>query len=266
MNYSDKLNEFDILDLLNEYQSEMRKLKHKVGYVKDKMKELERQLELIKGRKEKQRRIKSSVQATTDVFDSELVETAEALTAQPKKRGRKKKEVVAGEVVVVASTPKKVKEPKAPAERKKPGRKQQELSVWDRMIYDSIVEKGKPMISKEIFEAMKTRAVATRMFQSDEDIRVRQNQCLVKMTSKRDDLVKYKFIGRGFAYGLKEWGDELGNLRPEFEVEALAEIKKEPKKLKAKVKKTKAVKAKKAGTRKRITKKAIPQVEPEASE
>ena len=30
MKFSDKLNEFDVLDLLNEYHSEMRKLKNKL--------------------------------------------------------------------------------------------------------------------------------------------------------------------------------------------------------------------------------------------
>ncbi len=48
MKYSSKLNEFDILDLLNEYHSELRKLKHKVDFVKDKVAELEDQYSTIK--------------------------------------------------------------------------------------------------------------------------------------------------------------------------------------------------------------------------
>lgn len=262
MNYSDKLNEFDILDLLNEYQSEMRKLKHKVSYVKDKMKDLEKQLELIKGRQDKKRKAQIAAQASVSVS---AAENSEATINVPKKRGRRKKEVTA-EVSVVASKPlKKLKEPKVPTERKKPGRKQQELSVWDRMIFDSIVENRKPMISKEIFDAMKSRAVEAGLFQSDEDIRIRQNQCLVKMTSKRDDLFKFKFSGRGFAYGLKEWGDEAGNLLPEFTVEVVDDKKAEPKKPKAKVKKRKTVKSKKTGKRKRIARQPEETVQAEAT-
>jgi len=50
MKFSNKLNEFDILDLLNEYHSELRKLKYKTDYVKRKVAELEDHYNLLKSK------------------------------------------------------------------------------------------------------------------------------------------------------------------------------------------------------------------------
>jgi len=53
MKFSDKLNEFDVLDLLNEYHSELRKLKNKLTYVKKRIGELEDEYQRILRRQEK---------------------------------------------------------------------------------------------------------------------------------------------------------------------------------------------------------------------
>ena len=74
MKYSSKLNEFDILDLLNEYHSELRKLKHKVDFVKDKVAELEQQYSTIK-------KIKSSA---IQQAKAEPIETKKTDKAAPK--------------------------------------------------------------------------------------------------------------------------------------------------------------------------------------
>ncbi|MDO8899647.1 MAG: hypothetical protein Q7V19_18500 [Bacteroidales bacterium] len=208
MNYSEKLNEFDILDLLNEYHSEMRKLNHKVDFVKSKISALENELDAIKMRKDMERAAKKAEQ-TIDLQVPEKVLTED-------------KKESAAKALKIKSEPKKevqrieVAKPVAPIkEKRKPGRKPQPLSFWDQMIYDSVAEYGKAMLSKDIFDALKQKALENGSFESDDKTRVKLNQCLVKMTSKRTDLIKVNHPGRGFAYAIPEWLSESGTLPPE---------------------------------------------------
>jgi seryl-tRNA synthetase len=209
MNYSDKLNEFDILDLLNEYHSEMRKLKHKVDFVKSKINDLENELDAIKKRKDQERAAKKVEQSIDfqapeeDLKEDEKPSAANELKVKtgPKKEAEKSQTSKPAEPIKVKG---------------KPGRKPQPLSLWDQMIYDSVAEYGKAMLSKDIFDALKQKAIANGSFESDDKTKVKLNQCLVKMTSKRTDLIKVNHPGRGFAYAVPEWAGEGGKLSPEI--------------------------------------------------
>jgi len=181
MKYSSKLNEFDILDLLNEYHSELRKLKHKVDFVKDKVAELEQQYSTIK-------KIKSSA-----------IQQAKAEPIETKKTDKAA--------------------PKAEVDDEKKGkRKPYPLSDWDRFIMETIQEKNRATLSKEIYEAVKEKALNAKIFTTDEKSKSKINQCLVKLTNRREDLKKVNHKGRGFAYALPIWYDDRNRLMKEYKL------------------------------------------------
>lgn len=216
MKFPQKLNEFDVLDLLNEYHSELRKLKYKLGYVKGKISELENEHEAIKRRNE---RAKAAMQRerAQGMEELEYVELEEVEVDEPEMESEVKKEVVETAKV----KPVKVKAAKSAAKKKvakkkdvknvtttpgKKGRKPQGHSYWDQLIMDSVTQRGEPVISRLILEDITARAIAEGQYQGEEKTRVKLNQCLVKLTSDRKKaLVTAPYAGRGHAYALPEW-------------------------------------------------------------
>ncbi len=188
MKFSTKLNEFDILDLLNEYYSELRKLRYKSDYVKLKIAELEERYKSVK-----QKSAKMRFQAPDEVAAEA---TGEA--AQPK------------------AAPETTKERKG-AKPAKPKRKPYPLSDWDKMIIQGIEETGRALSSKTIFNQVKEKATAAGIYDTDDKAKAKINQCLVKLTKKRNDLVKVNYKGRGFAYALPQFVDERGKVKKEHQ-------------------------------------------------
>ncbi len=203
MKFSDNLNEFDILDLLNEYHSELRKLKHKTGFVKDRITELEALYEKKLKRNEKSR---GQSFAEHIVDDADNDQDSEADHQKPGKHPKRDKKLTAPKKT--KKSPKKKRPLLKTTERQKPGRKQQALSLWDQMIVDSITEHGRPTISREILDDITKRATEKGIYDGEEKTKSKLNQCLVKLTSdNRKALIRIPFEGRGHAYALAEWAN-----------------------------------------------------------
>ena len=203
MKFSDNLNEFDILDLLNEYHSELRKLKHKTGFVKDRITELEALYE-----KKLKRNEKSRIQS----FAEHIVEDADSDQESGADSQKFSKHPIRDKKLTAPKRTKKNPKKKRPllkaTERQKPGRKQQALSLWDQMIVDSITDHGRPTISREILDDITKRAIELGIYDGEEKTKSKLNQCLVKLTSdNRKTLIKIPFEGRGHAYALAEWAN-----------------------------------------------------------
>lgn len=81
-------------------------------------------------------------------------------------------------------------------------RKPYPLSKWDKIIIEVIKENGKPATSKEIYEKGMAKAIAMGIDMDEKKMKSKINQCLVKLSNRRDDLKKVKYEGRGFAYTL----------------------------------------------------------------
>jgi hypothetical protein len=177
MKYSAKLNEFDILDLLNEYQSELRKLKHKVDFVKSKIADLEEQYSVIK-------KIKAGAKTASEEMPEQTEDT-----------------------------------PKAEVSATKKERKPYPLSDWDKFIIQTIEDRGHATLSKEIYESVKQKAMEAGIFTTDDKSKAKINQCLVKLTNRREDLRKVKYKGRGFAYALPAWYDDRNRLKKEHKIQ-----------------------------------------------
>ena len=89
---------------------------------------------------------------------------------------------------------------KKPAKSRKP----YPLSEWDNIVLDVIREKGRPTTSNEIYAEAIAKARVGGIEMNEDKMKSKINQCLVKLSGRRNDLVKVKYGGRGFAYSLSE--------------------------------------------------------------
>ena len=81
-------------------------------------------------------------------------------------------------------------------------RKPYPLSKWDNIVLEVVKENGKPTTSREIYDKAMAKAAAKGINMTESKMKSKINQCLVKLSGRRNDLVKMKYGGRGFAYGL----------------------------------------------------------------
>lgn len=88
------------------------------------------------------------------------------------------------------------------SENKTGSRKPYPLSQWDIIVLDVIKENGKPTTSNEIYAKAMTKAKSLNINIEESKMKAKINQVLVKLSSRRHDLKKVKFQGRGYAYSL----------------------------------------------------------------
>lgn len=176
MNSIRNLNELDVLDLLNEYTSELRKLQFKADRVKERIEDLENMYSGLKG--------------------SARSYPAPKAEAPPEKPA--------------------VQQTEQPEDSKDRKRKPYPLSEWDKSIFEILKEENQVLISAEILDKLAAKAKEKGIFKNDEDTKVKLNQHLVKLANRRGDLKKVKHKGRGFAYALPEWVDDRGHAKKEY--------------------------------------------------
>lgn len=82
-------------------------------------------------------------------------------------------------------------------------RKPYPLSMWDNIVIDVIRENGKPTTSKEIYDKGIEKAIEKGIKMDEVRMKSKINQCLVKLSGRRNDLKKLKYGGRGFAYAIQ---------------------------------------------------------------
>ena len=86
--------------------------------------------------------------------------------------------------------------------KKEKTRKPYPLSKWDNIVLEVIRETGKPTTSKEIYDKAMAKAVVAGIAMDEIKMKSKINQCLVKLSGRRDDLKKIKYGGRGYAYAI----------------------------------------------------------------
>lgn len=158
----------DIMELISDYKSEIRKLNAKISFCESRILELEEAL------------------STNKVYT-----TSENYINFTHKPGRQRR-------------------------REINPRKPYPLSDWDKIILDIISESGKAQLSKDIYEKAFAKSKEVGIFIDEIKSKAKINQCLVKLTNRRNDLKKVKYGGRGFAYCLPEWINENGILDKEY--------------------------------------------------
>lgn len=82
-------------------------------------------------------------------------------------------------------------------------RKPYPLSAWDKIVLDVVRDNGKPTTSKEIYDKAMAKATEMGIAMEESKMKSKINQCLVKLSGRRDDLKKIKYGGRGFAYAIQ---------------------------------------------------------------
>ena len=90
------------------------------------------------------------------------------------------------------------------SENKPEPRKPYPLSQWDTIVLDVIKENGKPTTSNEIYTKAMTKAKSLNINIDETKMKAKINQVLVKLSSRRNDLKKVKYDGRGYAYSLSK--------------------------------------------------------------
>ncbi|MBK6619789.1 MAG: hypothetical protein IPH04_20770 [Saprospirales bacterium] len=71
---------------------------------------------------------------------------------------------------------------------------------------NSIRDAKKPMVNADIMDMAKAKNKKDKVTMSDIDLRGKLNRSIHKLANKRRDLVKTNYPGKGYAYGLAEWG------------------------------------------------------------
>ena len=89
------------------------------------------------------------------------------------------------------------------SENKPEPRKPYPLSQWDIIVLDVIKENGKPTASNKIYTKAMAKAKSLNINIDETKMKAKINQVLVKLSSRRSDLKKVKFQGRGYAYTLR---------------------------------------------------------------
>lgn len=95
-------------------------------------------------------------------------------------------------------------------------RKPYPLSDWDIIILNILKESGKAQLSKDIYDKCFIKVEELGISMDETRNKAKINQCLVKLTSRRNDVVKVRYGGRGYAYCLPEWVDDNGKIMDEY--------------------------------------------------
>jgi hypothetical protein len=219
----------EIQDLLNRYNSELKKLEFQTAEVKMTVLGLENLMNDVKskekasftkvkikktsttekptvklGRKSLAKKIKKDKKKVSVVTKPKKVKLKKAGTAKPNKASIKKKAV---------TKPKKVTTKVKTAGVEKKGYK---LSDWDNFVIQSIEQSGKVLITSEIIDQVKNKMMAAGKKTNDKEIKNKITRSLQKLVNRRGDLSKVSFKGKGFAYALPKWLISKGKVAPEF--------------------------------------------------
>lgn len=148
---------------------------------------------------------------------SENGTTAAVETAPKRRRGRPKKEEIVVEKPAKATRGRKKAAPKLRSLKEEENQpKGYRLSDWDVFIINSLKSSKKVMITSDFMKKAKARVKKENLEIDEQTLNGKLNRSIHKLVNKRHDLVRTDYPGRGHAYGLPEWADESGEIRPEY--------------------------------------------------
>ena len=181
------LSSSEIQDLMNRYQSELKKLEFQTAEVIDTIAQLKKWLESVE---------KNEKKALTKLGKTNKLASAgkSVKLSAKKRRGRppKKSKKIPGKSV---STPQK-------RTQEKKGRKGYKLSEWDKLVIESVTHQGKPQITKEIIDYVSSKVKEKGWSTHEEEIKNRVIRSLQKLANRRGEMVKVRYKGKGHAYAL----------------------------------------------------------------
>ncbi len=220
------LTSVEIRDLLDVYKRQLNVLDYQVKEVKAQMKGLQDELKgVITAEREEAKKQAAKEKAAESKKKKKAKEKAKAekKTAKTKGTGRrgrppkaKAPEAAPQETAAEKPAPKPKPTKKAAAtDKKKPG-PTGKLSEWDLFMMNSLKKKKKVLINSELLALAQKKVDKEGLNMSSAQVKSKVAATLQKLTAKKDELKKVKYAGRGFAYALKEWLDEDGNLDEKY--------------------------------------------------
>lgn len=216
-----QLSPLEIRDLINRYQSELRKLHFQTLKTQATIKELEHyaaeaeQAFAIEEAKIQELPAASVTEAAAAPPPEEI--PAPSTPAKKKKKAgrprgstnKKKKTSKRGP----GRPPKAKKASKAAAKPTKRGPKER-LSDWDNFVINSLKGKKQALTTSDFASI----ALEDSNIKSGEaQIKVKLNRALHKLANKKEMIAKVPHSGRGYAYALTNWLQENGDLPAKYE-------------------------------------------------
>jgi cell division septum initiation protein DivIVA len=208
-----KLTQVEVNELIERYNSDLRKLKAQESYLRNIVKELRTEAKELaakartvapatpaapaaKAPAKRRGRPAKAKTATT---------TAKKTTA---KRGRpaKKTTTAAKSTPAAKKTTAKKATAKKAAPKKAASAKGYRLSEWDNVVMNTLNDRKKVSVFSDFMEYAKANGSKL----SDQDLYRRINQSLHKLANKRGDLIKVPRKGRGYGYALPAWKSGRG--------------------------------------------------------
>jgi hypothetical protein len=200
----------EIHDLINKYNSELKKLEFQIEDVKMTISGLESLMkdvnikEKVSFAKVKSKRKNINVKPVAKQ-SSKIIQKKPNLNITPVSKQKKE-------------SPKKVSAKKISVNKSVPvaENKGYKLSDWDIFVIQSIDQSGKVLITSEIIDIVKKKMISAGKKTNDKEIKNKVTRSLQKLVNRRGDLSKVQFKGKGFAYALPKWLDENGKINPDF--------------------------------------------------
>lgn len=182
-----RLSSSEIRDLINKYQSELKKLEFQTEEVIATITELQNWLESVE---ESEKNTLLRVRRKPKI-------TAVRKSAQGKvqrKRGRPPKKEKKKAEKASSLTKTKIEQVRIS--------KGYKLSNWDEWVIAAITQNGKPQITQEIIDYVRIRVQDSGMTSNEEEIKNKVIRSLQKLVNRRGDLIKVPYKGKGHAYAL----------------------------------------------------------------
>ena len=233
------LTALEIRNLINLYQSELRKLSFQMARTQNTIDELQAQLDsaLVElpeapvssnqpkkkrgpGRPKKSETAQAADKPKRGPGRPRKTETAQAADKPKRGPGRPRKTETAQATDKPKrgpGRPKKSETKAKKATKKKRTRKKTggyKLSNWDTFIIGAIDSAKKPLINSELLEEAQKDDISNGM--SEDDLKVKISQSIHKLANKRSTLSKTKYEGRGYAYATENMVFSNGKLKKEY--------------------------------------------------
>ncbi len=182
-----RLSSSEIQDLINKYQSELKKLEFQTEGIVSTITELQDWLDSVE-QSEKSALSKMSKKKRIAPLRSTLPAGVKRKRGRPPRKDKKTSEKA------IISEKKQTKK-----EELKKGYK---LSNWDKWVISGITQNGKPQITQEIIDSVKVMTQDAGVKSTEEEIKNKVIRSLQKLANRRGDLIKVPYKGKGYAYAV----------------------------------------------------------------
>jgi lambda repressor-like predicted transcriptional regulator len=141
----------------------------------------------------------------------------EPVIAEPKKRGRKPGAVKSVEKTAITG-PKK-RGPKAKAKPENQGkRKYTKDNPWPEFVTNQLRKYNHAMSSAQLYELAEEENQLKAYGLSKAEVKAMVSRAFFQLSNLKNSLAKFEIKGsKGYNYALKEWINESGDLKPEFQ-------------------------------------------------